>query len=69
MVFAFFDTSVSIQELNAKASKLMMTQKSRSFRLGKPVFHTLKEDSNPSLSDFVRKESWLIFDMLNCDSN
>ena len=69
MVFAFFDTSVSIQELNAKASKLMMTQKSRSFRLGKPVFPTITEDSNPSLSDFVGKESWLIFDMLNCDSN
>ena len=33
------------------------------------MFHTIKEDSNPSLSVFVGKESWLIFDMLNCDGN
>ena len=49
------------------AAKLLSIHKPRLFRPGKPVFPTVSESANLSLADFIGKNSWLVFDILDCE--
>ena len=66
-MFSLFDTDLPIQERNVMASKLIAIHKPLRLVPGKPSFSVNFMTENPLLADFIGKDSWFLFNVMEWD--
>ena len=66
-MFSLFDTNLSTQEQSVMASKLIAIHKPQRLVPGKPSFPVNFMTENPLLADFIREDSWFLFNVMEWD--